>query len=368
MANRALSIEGLHKRFGDHIALDSLDLSLPQGKVLALLGPSGCGKTTLLRCIAGLVEIDGGRILLGGECVAEPRHQRSPDERRLGMVFQDYALWPHMSVAQNVAFPLEMLGIKADARRPQVEWALDLVGLRDFAKRAPGELSGGQQQRVALARAIVARPRLLLMDEPLSNLDKSLRENLALEIRSLIEQLNLTAVFVTHDQHEAFALADQVAILLDGKLQQMAAPETLFRHPETPTISNFLDAGPLLSGHLDAHGLNLAGRRLPLFSPELREGSVRVLLPRHALALCPTGQGQLEARLTGRVFQGEHFALRLTLDDGSEVTINVREAPAKGQRVGLALTLPALQAWAEDGTRVRLEQHASAFGHPILSV
>ncbi|QJQ96125.1 MULTISPECIES: ABC transporter ATP-binding protein [Halomonadaceae] len=345
MFSPALRIDRLHKRFGETVALDGIDLALPRGQVLALLGPSGCGKTTLLRCIAGLTDIDRGEVHLEGECVATPGRHLSPNGRRLGMVFQDYALWPHMSVYQNVAFPLEMQGVKANARRSQVEWALSLVGLADYAERAPGALSGGQQQRVALARAIVAKPRLLLMDEPLSNLDKGLRESLAMEIRSLIEELNLTAVFVTHDQHEAFALADRVAVLQRGRLQQVDSPEALFHTPATPAIASFVDAGTLLDGRLDARGLAIADTQLPLSATCGHRGEVRLLLPRRALRLCAPENGMLRARITGRLFQGEHLSLQLTLSDGSTLKLHADHAPERGCQVGIDIDFTALRAW-----------------------
>ncbi|MBE0487577.1 MAG: ABC transporter ATP-binding protein [Halomonas sp.] len=354
----ALKIDRLHKRFGDTVALDGIDLALPRGQVLALLGPSGCGKTTLLRCIAGLIELDEGEVHLGGECVASRGRHLSPDDRRLGMVFQDYALWPHMSVYQNVAFPLEMQGVKANARRPQVEWALSLVGLADYADRAPGALSGGQQQRVALARAIVARPRLLLMDEPLSNLDKGLRESLALEIRSLIEELNLTAVFVTHDQHEAFALADRVAVLQQGRLQQVDSPEALFHTPATPEIADFVDAGTLLDARLDAAGLAIADAQLPMASACGYRGEVRLLLPRRALRLCAPDAGLVRGRITGRLFQGEHLALQLTLADGRSLKLHAPHAPERGCQVGIDLDVAALRAWDDRARLLDLVPHA----------
>lgn len=358
MPTYALKIERLYKRFGDTVALNGIDLALPRGKVLALLGPSGCGKTTLLRCIAGLSEVNSGEIYLDGERVAAPGCHLSPDDRRLGMVFQDYALWPHMSVYQNVAFPLEMQGVKANARRSQVEWALSLVGLSDFAERSSGALSGGQQQRVALARAIVAKPRLLLMDEPLSNLDKGLRENLALEIRTLIEKLNLTAVFVTHDQHEAFALADQVAVLQQGRLQQVDSPEGLFHTPATPAIANFVDAGTLLNGQLDHKGLTIANSHLPLGTTCGHRGEVNLLLPRRALRLCAPNEGQLQARITGRLFQGEHLSLQLTLMDGSTLKLHATHAPERGCQVGIAIDLSALRAWNTHAQLLDLLPHA----------
>ncbi|KAA0013124.1 ABC transporter ATP-binding protein [Billgrantia pellis] len=345
MSTHALKIDRLYKRFGETVALDGIDLALARGQVLALLGPSGCGKTTLLRCIAGLAEGDAGEIHLDGQCVAAPGRHLSPDDRRLGMVFQDYALWPHMSVYQNVAFPLEMQGVKPNARRPQVEWALSLVGLADYAARAPGALSGGQQQRVALARAIVGKPRLLLMDEPLSNLDKGLRETLALEIRGLVEKLNLTAVFVTHDQHEAFALADRIAVLQQGRLQQIDSPEALFHTPATPGIADFMDAGTLLDGRLDDRGLAIADACLPLVAACGHSGEVRLLLPRRALRLCAPDDGLLRARITGRLFQGEHLSLQLSLADGRLLKLHAPHAPERGCLVGIDIDIGALRAW-----------------------
>lgn len=360
MSTYALQIDDLHKRFGGTIALDGIDLSLPRGEVLALLGPSGCGKTTLLRCIAGLVDIDMGEVYLESVCVAASGRHLSPDDRRLGMVFQDYALWPHMSVYQNVAFPLEMQGVKSNARSSQVEWALSLVGLNDFAQRSPAALSGGQQQRVALARAIVAKPRLLLMDEPLSNLDKGLRESLALEIRSLIEELHLTAVFVTHDQHEAFALADRVAVLQHGRLQQIDTPEELFHAPATPEIADFVDAGTLLDARLDAEGLAIAGTHLPLGAACGYRGKARLLLPRRALTLCAPEDGLLRAHIKGRLFQGEHLSLQLRLADGSVLSMHALHAPERECLVGIQVDTTAIRAWNGDAQLLALIPHTHA--------
>lgn len=224
-----LELKGITHRFGHHTVLDDISLCLREGEVLALLGPSGCGKTTLLKLIAGMLVPDAGEIHIGSQCVAAPGIFQAPEKRGLGMVFQDYALWPHLSVGRNVSFPLEMRGVpRAECVRRSDE-ALALVGLAGFASRPPGSLSGGQQQRVALARAVVARPRLLLFDEPLSNLDRELRETLSLEIGRLLRELGITAVYVTHDQEEAFALADCVAVMQAGRICQHASPDTLGR-------------------------------------------------------------------------------------------------------------------------------------------
>ncbi|WP_258128307.1 ABC transporter ATP-binding protein [Achromobacter anxifer] len=214
----AIAVRGLRHAFNGHTVLDGVDLDVPAGTVLALLGPSGCGKSTLLKSLAGLLRPQAGSIAFGDAVVCDARRHEPPEQRSLGMVFQDYALWPHMSVAGNVAFPLEMRGVARRERPQRVQEALALVGLGEHAARRPSELSGGQQQRVALARAIVARPRVLLFDEPLSNLDRALRESLCVEIGALLRRLGTTAVYVTHDHEEAHALAHTIARMERGRI------------------------------------------------------------------------------------------------------------------------------------------------------
>ena len=214
----AIAVRGLRHAYNGHTVLDGVDLDVPAGTVLALLGPSGCGKSTLLKALAGLLRPQSGSIRIGGQTAFDGRRHDPPEARGLGMVFQDYALWPHMSVAQNVGFPLEMRGVPRRERPGRVAEALALVGLEALAGRRPSELSGGQQQRVALARAIVGRPRLLLFDEPLSNLDRDLRETLCAEIGALLRRLGATAVYVTHDHQEAHALAHVIACMQHGQI------------------------------------------------------------------------------------------------------------------------------------------------------
>jgi iron(III) transport system ATP-binding protein len=222
MSSAGVSIEvrGLRYTFGTHTVLDGVDLDVPAGTTLALLGPSGCGKSTILRLLAGLLTPAGGRIAFGQQLVADERSCVPPEQRSLGMVFQDYALWPHMTVAGNVAFPLEMRGVGREERERRVEAALSRVGLGGMGARRPSALSGGQQQRVAIARAIVAEPRVLLFDEPLSNLDSQLRTSLCAEIGKLLAQLGTTAVYVTHDQAEAETLAHRIVTLSEGRVQR----------------------------------------------------------------------------------------------------------------------------------------------------
>ena len=217
----AIAVRGLRHAFNGHTVLDGVDLDVPAGTVLALLGPSGCGKSTLLKSLAGLLRPQAGSIAFGDAVVCDARRHEPPERRSLGMVFQDYALFPHMSVAANVGFPLEMRGVARRERPARVQEALALVGLGEHAARRPSELSGGQQQRVALARAIVARPRVLLFDEPLSNLDRALRESLCVEIGALLRRLGTTAVYVTHDHEEAHALAHTIARMAHGRIADL---------------------------------------------------------------------------------------------------------------------------------------------------
>lgn len=354
----ALHIEHLSKVFNEMTALSSIDFSLKKGDILALLGPSGCGKTTLLRCIAGLLEPSAGRILIDGDVVVDERSSAVPEKRRLGMVFQDYALWPHMTVAENIAFPLSMQGIAKSERREKVFWALQVVGLEHLADRSPDTLSGGQQQRIALARAIVAKPRLLLMDEPLSNLDKGLRDSLAIEIRALIKQLNLTAVFVTHDQQEAFAMADQVAILQQGRLQQFDSAEVLYRTPATPAVAEFLDSGVLLKCRLTEQGLDVEKglfSHLPFHAESGYQGEVTVLM--HRASLSVNSHSGVELQQAFVIFTGEHYQLSGLMGGTIPIRLQSSQRPDVGQSIYLSYEGDWLHAWDADDRPLTLKRY-----------
>jgi ABC-type sugar transport system ATPase subunit len=254
-----ISIEGVSKTFGSTTALRQVSLEVQPGEFLTVLGPSGSGKSTLLRVIAGLELPDAGRVVINGQVVCDRQVWLPPQERGIGMVFQNYALWPHMTAFQNVAFPLEMTGLRPAEITARVREMLALVELSDLAQKRPGEMSGGEQQRVALARALVGRPALLLMDECLSNLDARLREKMSVELRCIQETVGVTTLYVTHDQHEALALSDRIAVLHQGVLQQVGAPAELYHHPRNPLVAASL--GPInLLPPAEAYRLGLIDR------------------------------------------------------------------------------------------------------------
>jgi len=246
----ALTVRRLRKSFGTVVAVDEVSLDAAAGEFLSLLGPSGCGKSTLLRMIAGLVEPDGGQVVLAGEDITRLAVHR----RNLGLVFQSYALFPHMTVFENVAFGLRRRSVPAAELGPRVERMLELVRLGPLGARHPRELSGGQQQRVALARALVTEPRVLLLDEPLSNLDALLRDEMRVELKRLQERLRITMIFVTHDQAEALILSDRVVVMEAGRVEQIGTPEEVYRRPATAFVARFLGRANFLAGTVAESG------------------------------------------------------------------------------------------------------------------
>jgi putative spermidine/putrescine transport system ATP-binding protein len=255
-----LEIKHLMKRFGDVTAVKGLDLQVKAGSLVALLGPSGCGKTTTLRMIAGLEHPSRGDILFNGKSVLNI----PTDKRNIGMVFQRYVLFPHMNVEKNVGFGLRMRGAETSDITKRVAEVLEIVQLKGFEKRFPSQLSGGQQQRVAIARTVITNPKVMLMDEPLSNLDAKLREEMRAFITKLQKQLGITTLFVTHDQVEAIELADGIGVMFDGKLEQFGTPEEIFNRPRTPRIADFMGATNLIEGTLIAKQKNESATETPL--------------------------------------------------------------------------------------------------------
>ncbi|HUY16265.1 MAG TPA: ABC transporter ATP-binding protein [Acidimicrobiales bacterium] len=266
MTKRAVgvSMSGLGKVFGEKRALDDVSIEVDPGTFLVLLGPSGSGKTTLLRCVAGIERPTNGAISIGGNLVVGGKTFLPPERRRLAMVFQDYALWPHLSVRKNVAYPLATSSLEKSERARRCDELLERVGIGHLAERYPNELSGGEQQRVALARALAAEVGLILFDEPLSNLDADRREQLRVEIATLTRDAGMTAIYITHDQSEAFALADQIGVLNQGRLVQLDTPENIYRHPNSAFVARFT---------------GVAGEFSVRVTNERGEGCVKVALP-----------------------------------------------------------------------------------------
>jgi putative spermidine/putrescine transport system ATP-binding protein len=307
-----LVLDKLTKRFGDHLAVDALSLSVEKGEFVSLLGPSGCGKTTTLQMIAGFVEATSGAVTLEGRDLLSMK----PAQRGLGIVFQSYALFPHLTAAENVAFGLEMRKVPRDERESRVAETLKLVGLSQFAQRFPRKMSGGQQQRVALARALVIRPRILLLDEPLSNLDAKLREEMQIELRQIQRTVGTTTILVTHDQAEAMALSDRIVVMNAGRVEQIARPHEAYERPASPFVANFLGK----TNVIDVNGRPVSVR------PE-------------KMGFCTEGgAGKIGGKVATRIFQGNHWLYQVATPAGLVTVIrqNSGEAgPAEGENVRL---------------------------------
>jgi iron(III) transport system ATP-binding protein len=302
-----LEIVDLYKHYGDQTVVDHLSLHVRDGEFVTLLGPSGCGKTTTLRSIAGLVEIDGGEIRIGGRRMNDvPPHKRST-----AMVFQSYALFPHMTVAENIGFGLRMRHVSGRERQDRVAEAIALIGLEGLGDRKPSQLSGGQQQRVALARAVVTRPDILLFDEPLSNLDAKLRERLRVEIRELQRRLGITSVYVTHDQAEALVISDRIVVMNKGRIEQMGDPLTIYRRPTTSFTAEFIGQANILEATLvsaDPDGCKLETAIGPLIAgPPVvpRQGKVLISWrPEDIVPFAPGMATRIDAVVTRTIFMG----------------------------------------------------------------
>lgn len=340
-----LELKEVSHAYGRHLVVDALSFSLEQGAIGCLLGPSGCGKTTVLRAIAGFEHVSCGEIRLNGVIVSSPARHLPPEQRKIGMVFQDYALFPHLSVADNIAFGLR--GATGEPRRVRVAELLATVGLGGSGGQFPHELSGGQQQRVALARALAPKPHLLLLDEPFSNLDVDLRERLSLEVRDIIKRAGITAILVTHDQHEAFAVADEIGILHEGRIQQWDTPYNLYHRPANRFVADFVGQGVFLPGKV----LNPREVQIELgtlcgniptecfIGCDVCDRACRVSVLLRPDDIVHDDASATQAKVVSKAFRGAEFLYTLRLPSGMRVLSLVpsHHNHAIGERIGIRL-------------------------------
>ncbi len=344
-------VQHLNKRYADRPVISDVSFELHQGEFLSLLGPSGSGKTTVLRMLAGLSRPDSGVISIGGQVVFTGKKDVPAEERRLGMVFQDYALWPHMTVGQNIAFGLRLRHVARRERRSRVEEMLALVDLTGFEGRYPNQLSGGQQQRVALARALATNPRLLLLDEPLSSLDTGLRQTMREELVRIVRQANITVINVTHDQDEAMVMSDRILLLRTGVVQQAGTPEDLYHRPKSAFVGQFMGPANVIEGEIvEAAGGRVTLRRGDLILKGKLNGETEYTPQKPGALLCrpedviiheaePSTLGNtLKATVSSAAFSGGRWRLHMSATSGIEVLA----APDRGYERGCEvwITLP----------------------------
>jgi len=323
----AIRCEGVTKQFEGTVVLDGFDLAVPAGTILGLLGPSGSGKTTALRVIAGFERPDAGSVEIAGRVMVSDSVWVPPERRRVGMVFQDYALFPHLSVATNVGY-----GVPGPGQDSRVSGVLDLVGLSGAAGRYPHELSGGEQQRVALARALAPEPDVVLLDEPFSNLDAPRRDRMRRDVRAILIEARATAVFVTHDQEEALAMSDSVAVMKDGTVLQVDEPATLYRQPSDCWVARFLGEAEFVPGVAGDGTVETPLGTFPV-APAL-EGAVEVMIRPESVEIVPSGS---DATVTDREFYGHDQLVTLRMDDGRRLLSRIGPYPpvTPGERVGV---------------------------------
>lgn len=350
-----LHIDHVSRAFGDHVALRELELTIKGGEFVALLGPSGCGKSTALNCLAGLLPLTGGRIWMDGTRI----DSLPPERRGFGMVFQNYALFPHMSVRRNIAFGLAMRKVARAERTRRVDEALRLVQLAAHARKFPAQLSGGQQQRVAIARAIVLEPRLVLMDEPLSNLDAALRLEMRTEIRRLHQSLGLTTVYVTHDQEEALALADRLVVLRDGDMQQVGSPEEVYAHPRNRYVAGFMgyrNMLPVTVSASDGDTVTVGAEEIDLLGIN-RDGltsgaAVAAIRPADFSVAGSTSPADntVAAEVEIVEYHGREQAVQVRLAGGQQLHVRTESRLAPGDRVRLRVPPERVLVFAPEQT------------------
>jgi len=332
--------EAATKSFDGARVIDTVSLDVAEGEFVAVVGPSGCGKSTLLRLVAGLETLDAGRIALGGRVVSAPGVHAPPEARGVGVVFQSYALWPHLNVRDNVGFPVEAAGKGRAVARAEALGHLQTVGLDGLANRRPAELSGGQRQRVALARCLAQGARTILMDEPLANLDPHLRAAMEEELSDFHRRTGATVLFITHDQREAFAIADRVAVMAAGRVLQCAAPPEIYRRPASENVARFIGRGAVLEGRREGDAVDLGALRCPVAGPG-GDGSVRVLVRPEDVALAP--DAPMSGQVRRALYRGGTWEASVDVPGLAEpLAVSARVRLGDGERVRLAVT----GAWA----------------------
>jgi iron(III) transport system ATP-binding protein len=342
----SVELRNLTKRYGDLAVVDDVSLTVEHGRLVCLLGPSGCGKTTTLRLIAGFVEPSAGEIRVGDQLVSSPARTVPPERRNMSMIFQSYALWPHMTVAENVAYGLELRKVDRETLNRKLAAILDTTHLGALAERYPGELSGGQQQRVALARALIVEPQTLLLDEPLSNLDANLREEMRFEVRRLHDEYRYTTVYVTHDQSEAMTTADVIAVMNAGKIEQAGSPEDIYDRPRSEFVARFIGSSNVIKGNAldDAH-LEFAGCTLRCSGDKLVVGSEgAVAVRQHAVRLWGKKPDSTDNVVSGtvvrQVFLGASRDYLVEVPDGTQLRVVASAAENIPQGAAVWLYLP----------------------------
>ncbi|MDX5628427.1 MULTISPECIES: ABC transporter ATP-binding protein [unclassified Brenneria] len=331
-----LKLDRIGKQFGAQIVVRDLSLTIPAGAFTALLGPSGCGKTTTLRMLAGLEQLTQGRLSLGDKLLADRHHHLPPEARNMGMVFQSYALWPHMTVAENVGYPLKLKKVNGAARQKRVMAALEEVELAAYADRSPQALSGGQRQRVALARCLVSEPQVMLLDEPLANLDRHLRATMEQTFRDFHRRTGATFIYVTHDQAEAMALASHIAVMHQGALMQWGSPQQIYQYPQNAWIARFIGKGSILTLPVAENAARLDGEQLHhgLARTSAAHGRQPILIrPEHV----EVAAGGIAALVESCIFQGERYLLQLRLADGQPLTAYHHSPLSERQSVAVRL-------------------------------
>ena len=341
----SVDLRSLTKRFGSLAVVDHVSLRIDHGQLVCLLGPSGCGKTTTLRLLAGFLEPSDGEILVGDRLVSSTARTLPPEQRKMSMIFQSYALWPHMTVAENIVYGLRLRKLDRDTIAKKLKAILETTKLEILAQRYPGELSGGQQQRVALARALIVEPETLLLDEPLSNLDANLREEMRFEIRRLHDEYRYTTVYVTHDQSEAMTTADLIAVMNAGKIDQLGTPEDIYERPQSEFVARFIGASNVIKGTArDTNHVVFAGATLQVVGAKLEPGqSAAVAIRQHDIQLATqapqTPENAIKATVTRQVFLGASRDYMVETPDGTTLrVVTTTENPVpRGTEVWLTL-------------------------------